>query len=471
MKLFSFAIIFTCLINVHVYSQQDKIKNEIAETIKEVNIPGVQLIYIRNNKEKVYNVGVERNGSDKKITSNTIFEAASLGKSVFAYAVLRLYDQGLIDLDASLLNIIGNYKRFDSADSNYSKITARMVLRHTTGLPNWGNDSTATLLFRPDSCFSYSGEGYLFLQRALEKKINKPLNQIMQEQVFTPLHMENSSYQWINRFDTVSSFGNSPEEINRHNFANAAYSLLTNATDYSVFLQALLKGRGLKKQTHKMMFEKSASAKWYGKTPKIADNYISWGLGVGLQMNEKGSSIWHWGDNGDYKCFYMAFPDKNESLVYFTHSQYGLFIAEDMLNLFFGPQTTWAVKWLGCGYNSPQSIKALRAELEKIGYDHSIEAANDLKKKISNFNLIENDLNELGFILLKQEKKKDAIEIFKLNLYLYPGSANAYDSIAEAYETDGDFDLAIKYFKQCLELNPKNDYAAERIKKLESAGR
>ena len=220
-----------------------------------------------------------------------------------------------------------------------------------------------------------------------------------------------------------------------------------------------------------MMFEKSASAKRYGKAPNIADNYISWGLGVGLQKNEKGNSIWHWGDNGNYKSFYMAFPGKNESLVYFTHSQYGLFIAEDMINLFYGPQTAWAVKWLGCGYNSPQSIKALRAELEKVGYDPSIQVSDDLKRKILNFNLSENDLNELGFILLKQERKKDAIEIFKLNLYIYPDSANAYDSIAEAYEAVGDFDLAIKNFKKCLELNPKNDYAAERIKILESAGR
>ena len=72
---------------------------------------------------------------------------------------------------------------------------------------------------------------------------------------------------------------------------------------------------------------------------------------------------------------------------------------------------------------------------------------------------------------MRLEKKREAIEIFKLNLYLYPESANGYDSLAEGYEAIGDNELAIKYFKRCLELNPKNDYASGRIKKLESIGK
>jgi CubicO group peptidase (beta-lactamase class C family) len=468
MKLLSCFLIFILFINLPSFSRDKKIINELAEIIKEVNVPGLQLIYSKENKVQNYNVGVVMNGSDKEITSNTIFEAASLSKTVFAYAILRLYDRGIIDLDAPLLNSIGSYKRFDSINSDYSKITARMVLRHTTGLPNWGNDSIAKIMFPPDSCFSYSGEGYLFLQRVMEKKLNKPLNQIIQEEVFSPLKMENSSYVWIDKFDSVSSFGNSQEEINRHKNANAAYSLLTNTTDYSIFLEALIKGKGLKESTRKMMFEKSTSAKRFNTPSNVADPYINWGLGVGLEQNDNGNAIWHWGDNGDFKCFYMAFPEKDEILIYFTHSRYGLFITEDILNMFYGSHKYWAIKWLGCGYNSPQSIKALNAELVKRGYEHSIDVYNELKKNDSNYKLPENDLNELGFMLLQQKKNKEAIGIFKLNLSLYPESANAYDSLAEGYEANGENELAIKYFKRCLELNPKNSYASERIKKLEA---
>jgi tetratricopeptide (TPR) repeat protein len=283
--------------------------------------------------------------------------------------------------------------------------------------------------------------------------------------------MQNSSYVWINKFDTVSSFGNSPEEINRHKNANAAYSLLTNAKDYSIFLQALINGKGLRKSTYKMMVEKSTSAKRFNTPSNDADPYIEWGLGVGLQQNEMGKAIWHWGDNGDFKSFYMAFPEKNETLVYFTHSRNGLFITEDILNLFFGSQKYWAIKWLGSGYNNPQSVKILKAAILKRGYMHSVEAVNELKRKDPNFNLTENDLNELGFLLLRGGRKTDAIEIFKLNVNLYPQSSNAYDSIAEAYEANGDNELALINFKRCHELNPKNEYASERIKKLESVGK
>ncbi len=466
MRKFTLLLFLSFLLTSQVHSQQETIENKLNDIIRDEFIPGIQLSFVRNGVIQNYCAGVIMNNSEKKITPGTIFEAASLSKPVFAYAVLRLYDRRIIDLDAPLIKMIGSYKRFDPSDTSYNRITARMVLRHTTGLPNWGNDSLAPLLFPPDSCFSYSGEGYLYLQRVLEKKLNKPLNQIMQEEVFDPLHMNNSSYVWTDKFDTISSFGNSPEEINRHSNANAAYSLLTNAADYSVFLRALLKGTGLKPATSKMMFDISTSAKRFRTPPNIEDPYIYWGLGVGLQENESGKSIWHWGDNGDFKSFFIAFPERNESLVYFTHSRDGLSITEDILEVFFGPQTFRTVKWLGYGYNSPESVKALKAELIRNGYDNVIETINDLKRSNPEYSFSENDLNELGFKLLKNGYIKEAVSIFKANLILCPGSANAYDSMAEGYEANGDIDLAVENFKRSLDLNPKNDYAAERIKKL-----
>jgi CubicO group peptidase (beta-lactamase class C family) len=75
----------------------------------------------------------------------------------------------LIDLDKPLLSYIGKYDRFDTTDARYNKITARIVLKHRTGLPNWGNEKGAKLMFTPDSCFSYSGEGFVFLQKIIEK--------------------------------------------------------------------------------------------------------------------------------------------------------------------------------------------------------------------------------------------------------------------------------------------------------------
>ena len=448
---------------IHAFSQEKKLKS----FADEYGIQGIQLAYSKGNNIQTFNIGTASKGPDKKVTSNTIFEAASLSKCVFAYIVMRLYDRNVISLDTPLLRYVDNYARFDSKDARYAKITARMVLRHTTGLPNWGDDKGAQLLFTPDSCFSYSGEGYVFLQRAIEKLTHKSLNDLAQEEVFTPLNMASSSYVWTTKFDSVAAFANNQQIINQYKNANAAYSLLTTAYDYTIFLQALLAGQGLKPATHKMMFEKSSSGNRFDHPASEADKHIGWGLGVGLQQNEMGKSIWHWGDNGDFKGFFIAFPDKQEILVYFTYNRYGLNITPEILTTFFGKQTWWQAQWLGYGFKSEKEINALRNKLEKHGFSQAIEIVKKEKKKNPAYQLPEDDLNSLGHLLMYEDRKKEAAEIFKLNISLYPNNANSYDSLAEAYEDLGEKELALKNYKHSLQLNPKNNNAVEHIKKLE----
>jgi CubicO group peptidase (beta-lactamase class C family) len=458
------SIFILLLVVASAFSQEQKLKG----FLNEYGIQGMQLVYAKGNKIDTFNIGNSSKESDKKITSNTIFEAASLSKCVFAYTVLRLYDRGIISLDTPLLHYLGSYNRFDPKDTRYAKITARMVLRHTTGLPNWGDDKGARLLFTPDSCFSYSGEGFVFLQKAVEKLTHKSLNDLAQEEVFTPFKMTNSSYVWTNKFDSVASFANNQRIIDQFKNANAAYSLLTTAYDYTLFLQALVAGRGLKPATHQMMFEKSSSGNRFDHPAIEANQHIGWGLGVGLQQNEQGKSIWHWGDNGDFKGLFIAFPDKQEILVYFTYNRYGLHIIPDILTTFFGKQTWWLDKWLGYGYKSPGTFKALLTKLEKQGYDQAGEIVKTEKQKNPAYQLPEDDLNDMGYWLMYNNRKKEAAEIFKLNISLYPNSANTYDSLADAYEALGQKESAIKNYKRSLELNPKNNNAAEHVKKLES---
>src|ERR1700761_3944209 len=84
------------------FAQEQKL-NDI---IKPYGIPGMQLVCIKGNKVQNINVGVISKGSDKKVTSNTVFEAASLSKCVFSYIVMRLYDRGIISLDTPLSQYI-----------------------------------------------------------------------------------------------------------------------------------------------------------------------------------------------------------------------------------------------------------------------------------------------------------------------------------------------------------------------------
>jgi CubicO group peptidase (beta-lactamase class C family) len=100
--------------------------------------------------------------------------------------------------------------------------------------------------------------------------------------------------------------------------------------------------------------------------------------------------------------------------------------------------------------------------------DEAVEAYRKIKRESpNNVAVAEERINQLGYTLLGEKKYPEAIAIFNLNVELYPQSANTYDSLAEAYMSSGNKELAIKNYKKSLELDPNNKNAAEMIKKLE----
>jgi tetratricopeptide (TPR) repeat protein len=113
-------------------------------------------------------------------------------------------------------------------------------------------------------------------------------------------------------------------------------------------------------------------------------------------------------------------------------------------------------------------VTALRMQLRERGFENAIAVFDELKKKDPEFQPLERDLNEWAYRMLNGGgKPKEALEIFKLNVFLYSDSANVYDSVAEAYAANGQRDLAIKNYKRSLELDPKNTNAVQQLKKLD----
>jgi tetratricopeptide (TPR) repeat protein len=125
-------------------------------------------------------------------------------------------------------------------------------------------------------------------------------------------------------------------------------------------------------------------------------------------------------------------------------------------------------------YNQPYEppkisiVSVLENTINEKGIEAGIAQYHDLKaKQASTYDFAEAELNQLGYRLLRSGKSKEAIEIFKLNVEAYPQGFNAYDSLAEAYSTINERELAIQNYKKSLELNPNNTNAAEVIKRLE----
>jgi CubicO group peptidase (beta-lactamase class C family) len=118
------------------------------------------------------------------------------------------------------------------------------------------------------------------------------------------------------------------------------------------------------------------------------------------------------------------------------------------------------------GFGLSPSVKKLRAELIKQGFNNAAPVAAKLKKQTPGLLLPEDELNGWGYKLLGQKKPAEAVAIFKLNTALYPKSANAYDSLGEALEITGNNKESLLNYKKSLALNPDNKNAAERIKAL-----
>lgn len=329
---------------------------ELAALLKKENVPGLQLVYRRGNTTKTYSLGVRRAGTNQAVTAASIFQAASLGKVVLAYTALRLHDRGVLDLDKPLLAYYPYPRLLHQPGAD--KITARMVLGHTTGLPNWAENPTGPtwptsalpLRYAPDSCWSYSGEGYVFLQKTLEHLTGQSFEALAEAEVFQPLGMKNSSFVWRASFAATASTGHDgqgkPTGINQFATGYGAYSLLTTAAEYSRFLQAVMTGRGLKAATARLLLAPANPANRCGHPASAADPAIAWACGLGLASTSQGLAQWHWGDNGDFKGFFMTLPGKQASVVFLTNSSNGARIADDVLRLFFGPGQYWAPQWL-----------------------------------------------------------------------------------------------------------------------------
>lgn len=330
--------------------------DQLLALMHKYHVPGMQLVYTKGTTSQTYALGLRQAGTTLPVTATTTFEAASLGKTMLAYVALRLCDQGRFELDRPLLDY-APYPRVGSQPAA-RRITARLVLTHSTGLPNWAENpwgatwasSPLRFSYTPDSCWNYSGEGYVWLQHTLEQITGQSWEALARQQVFRPLGLPASSFVWQPTFGNDVSAGHDPAgqptPIEQFKQPNAGFSLYTTAQQYSRFLQALSTGQGLKPATASLLMRAINPAQRCGRVATAADAHIDWGIGVGLVATDQGMAQWQWGDNTNFKGFFMSLPGKQESLVVLTNSAHGDELTDELLSLFFGAGHYWVVDWL-----------------------------------------------------------------------------------------------------------------------------
>lgn len=356
---------------------------ELLELLRLASVPSISLARISGDRVTTRSLGVRRAGSADGVDPNTVYAAASLTKAVFAYVFLGLVHEGAVSLDRP----VRDYLALPHPDDPHAgRLTARHLLSHSGGWRNWRNTTTQPLTsdFEPGSQWSYSGEGFYFLQRVAESITGKGVGQLMRERVFQPLGMTRSSMAMLESFEPnrasghggrgqpVTPFGESTMlEVRRllaargrpaddattadteqaartaapslpalPNFLplNAAASLMTTASDFGRFLQHLLrapKAGGAPAAIVAMMM-----------TPQIRCNErVQWGLGVGLEQTRAGLAAWQWGDNPGFKNYFFADPARGDAMVVFSNGDRGARVYERVIRSITGedrPGFLWA---------------------------------------------------------------------------------------------------------------------------------
>lgn len=446
-----------------VTTSTKSLEQTIPQLMQQSDVPGLSAALIADGKivwQKPF--GITNVDTKSPVTNETIFEAASLTKIVTAYAALTLVDQGKLSLDTPLNKYLGN--NYDCDDPRINIITARHVLTHSSGFPNWRPDGSKTLPinFNPGEKFSYSGEGFVYLSKVMEKITGMSFIDYVNKTVLQPLGMSQSSLIWLDTYDKTGAYRhNGMGQLsfrNQGKDVNAAASLRTTAGDYAKFVIAVLNGKGLKASTSKQML-----------TPQIQVDPVKapavwWGLGLGLEVNDHGNSFWHWGDQGDSKCYVTADIRSKNAIVYFTNSRNGLSFVREIVTAAIGGSHP-APDWLDYARYNPY-IKTFFMAIQEKGAATAIKEYTERKQKDSTKVLNESTINDIGYTLLRTKKIDDAIAVFEMNTVNFPASGNTWDSLAEAYMNKGNKELAIKYYEKSLAIDPGNNNAVEQLKKL-----
>jgi CubicO group peptidase (beta-lactamase class C family) len=345
-----------------------EIDGTVARLMKAAEVPGTAIAIFDHGKIaylKAY--GFRDKEKNLPLTVDTVMYAASFSKVAFGYMVLQLVDEGALELDKPVYQYLpkplpeySNYADL-AGDPRYKRITARMLLSHTSGFANWRwleDDRKLRIHFAPGSRYAYSGEGMDLLQLVVETITKKPLEELMQERVFQPLGMTRTSMLWQERFE--NDYANGYDEYGRslgpdkRKRAEAAGSMVTTITDFAHFVQAMMEGRRLSPKVREQMLSPQIQITSKHEFPTLSDETtdenkairLSYGLGWGLYWSPYGEAFFKEGHADGWRNYTVAFEKPKTGMVILTNSGNGEGIFKDLLETVLKDAFT-PIEWEG----------------------------------------------------------------------------------------------------------------------------
>jgi len=315
--------VIICIISIQAQTNKNtllKSQNDIEDWLKEYNVPAIGIGLIKDGKLSEYKVFGEIR-KDTPAKDNTVFSIASVTKTITTAVILKLIEDGILELDEPL------YKYWidpDIADNEWhKKLTARNILSHQSGLPNWRTALESKKLefqFEPGTGYNYSGEGFEYLRKAVENKLNKSFEEISDSILFHPIQMSNTKFRWKKEIDSSVFAFRHDSEGKEYKYqggfkVSAAAGILTTIKDYAKFCIYIINKAGLSDSLSDEMISTQASIK------DDIDQGLGWQIVRNLPNNEY--ALMHEGGEWGISTIAIILPKSKSGIIIFTNSDEG----------------------------------------------------------------------------------------------------------------------------------------------------
>lgn len=467
-----------------------EIDQKIPQLLQDFSIPGAALAILEDGEivlQKCYGFADIEKGV--KVDAKTGFNIGSISKTVTAWGIMKLVQEGKIDLDAPTEKYLTRW-HLPESEYNPDEVTIRRLLSHTAGLSlpsisaglsydnlptlvDWLNGKNEGLgpleiILEPGTKWEYSGGGYGVLQLIVEEVSGQKFLDFMQTEVLDPLGMTNSSFKIDDKIRAASAtpydrYGE-PTEFGLFT-VHAAAGFQSTLEDFIRFVFASLPGH---KDHLKYNSVLPVETIQHMIAPAPNTRVGGWRYGLGYQTVHIGTEhvfIGHSGSNEGWQASFRLYPATNSGFIVFTNGGAG----DNICNPLFCELMKWKsgeTSWGDCWRKV-----SIASKLHRIIEDHGLEEMATSywaikKAQADELDFSEGQLNDLGYHYLGKGELEKAIAVFKLNIEAFPYAFNVYDSYGEALLAQGAREEAIENYKQSVKLNPGNENGIKVLKDL-----
>lgn len=401
--------------------------------------------------------------------TNTKFRLASVSKQFTAMLIIQLHAAGKLDLNVPISTYLKDYPK-TTADI----ITIHHLLTHSSGIPEIDVNtkehydikaliellSQQELEMTPGEYFRYSNSGYTLLGYIIEEITGKTYADVLQENIFTPLGMNNSGYD--SHYSIIKNRASGYKK-QWGKYKNASYidmsipyaagSIYSTVEDLYIWNQALTEQKLISKKYFDLMTKPHI---------QTGDEFYGYGWSVGKRPVGNSSlevdAQWHSGGIDGFRTYTIRIPQTESYIILLSNSEFAFLygISRSILGI---------INDESYRFPSKSIATTLFNKIDKEGIENGLTHYEEIRNSSSYYHH-ENELLTAGYDFLQAGKTEEAATIFKIAVEVVPLSFNVYDSYGEALLALGRKEEAIENYKKSIELEPKNQNGVRVLNEL-----